>query len=59
MGSSTHLVELFVGELVTSRDILPGHGLIHVGLDGARGHGVDGNFLFTGVDCLDWNIMIS
>lgn len=51
--NATYLVDLFVGELITSGDILPSHGLIHVGLDGAWGHCVDGDLFVAGVDSLD------
>lgn len=49
----TYLVDLFVGEIFTTGDILPSYSLVHVGLDGAGGDGVDGDFLVTGINGLD------
>lgn len=46
---SSVLVDLVVGHLVTTRDVLLAHGVVHVGLDTARGNAVDGDLLLTSV----------
>jgi hypothetical protein len=43
------LVDLIVGELFASRDVLAAHSLVHVGLDTTRGDTVDGNLLLTSI----------
>ena len=48
----TYLVDLLVGKVLTPGNILPSHGLVHVGFDGAWGYCVDGDFLVTGVNGL-------
>jgi hypothetical protein len=50
--SGPYLVDLFVGEMLTTGDVLPSHGRVHVGFDGAGCDGVDRDFLVAAVDCL-------
>lgn len=44
------LVDLVVGELLTTGDVLAADLVVHVGLDATRGDAVDGDLLVTAVD---------
>lgn len=44
------LVDLVVGEVLTTGDVLAADGVVHVGLDTTGGDGVDGDALVTAVD---------
>lgn len=44
------LVDLVVGEVLTTGDVLAADGVVHVGLDATGGNSVDGDALVTAVD---------
>ena len=43
------LVDLIVGHLVATRNVLLANSVVHVGLDATRGNAVDGNLLLASV----------
>ena len=43
------LVDLVVGELVATGNVLAAHGVVHVGLDATGSNAVDSDLLLTGV----------
>jgi hypothetical protein len=43
------LIDLVVAELVAVGDVFAAHCVIHVGLDTARGHTIDGDLLLAGI----------
>jgi hypothetical protein len=46
------LVDLVIGELVTSGNVLTADSVVHVGLDATGGDAVDGNLLLASIWCL-------
>jgi hypothetical protein len=49
------LVDLLVAELVTSRNVLAAHSVVHIGLDATGGNTVDSNLLLTSI----WFTLVS